>query len=569
MEFEVRVVAGIDSCFVSLPLALIQTLDSTHSGNLPPCLALQLRSLHDQHLWHVAWSGSASASPAIEIAQQYADCICLPDSITVQVRVVPNLPKATMVTIEPHSEDDWEVLELNAELAEASILEQVGIVHESMRFPLWLHGKAVITFLVVSTLPSKPIVQLVPGTEVAVAPKRRKRNINSNKDTSVQSPVKDSKALLRTQDLDRTYTHRFEINGAKISVVLTTAVFVNPKTAKHYSFEPLQFVALEPRFASKESKNNNEKNGVKERSKSTAKGVNAGTIDENRQIVVRILVSDLVAEGHVMLSRSLRLYLRAGLHSWLYLKRCNIDIKEDPPLYSLSPCSFRMKGNSEELENNGTENLLDTHKPKTTFLHSILDDDVAVRDWSTHDRVVSSLFYKSASNEDKEAYLKSFNKNRIPTLLYTWCLSQFQAIVSNAGQKVSSLVLPNKTLFHFEVKSNKFEKDGKRNKSGESYVDIIYILSNIDESLYAEEIYGYEIFFDIENGDADKPKKLDLMLGKLKLGDSISFNSIKEKSSNKRFNTNVSALKWMGTAVSDVTNSRVENPSFSCFRNVL
>lgn len=61
----------------------------------------------------------------MQIAQQYAHCIGLPNQTTVQVRAVPNLPKATLVTIEPHTEDDWEVLELNAEVAEASILSQV------------------------------------------------------------------------------------------------------------------------------------------------------------------------------------------------------------------------------------------------------------------------------------------------------------------------------------------------------------------------------------------------------------------------------------------------------------
>ena len=47
------------------------------------------------------------------------------DRTTVQVRAVANLPKATLVTIEPHTEDDWEVLELNSEYAEAAILKQV------------------------------------------------------------------------------------------------------------------------------------------------------------------------------------------------------------------------------------------------------------------------------------------------------------------------------------------------------------------------------------------------------------------------------------------------------------
>lgn len=61
----------------------------------------------------------------MQVARQFAECISLPDHTAVQVRAVANLPKATLVTIEPHTEDDWEVLELNAEHAEAAILKQV------------------------------------------------------------------------------------------------------------------------------------------------------------------------------------------------------------------------------------------------------------------------------------------------------------------------------------------------------------------------------------------------------------------------------------------------------------
>lgn len=42
-----------------------------------------------------------------------------------QIKVVKNLPKATAVSVEPCTEDDWEILELNSELAEDSILKQV------------------------------------------------------------------------------------------------------------------------------------------------------------------------------------------------------------------------------------------------------------------------------------------------------------------------------------------------------------------------------------------------------------------------------------------------------------
>lgn len=49
----------------------------------------------------------------------------MPDRVTVKVRVISNLPNATLVLVEPLSEDDWEVLELNSEHAEAAILKQV------------------------------------------------------------------------------------------------------------------------------------------------------------------------------------------------------------------------------------------------------------------------------------------------------------------------------------------------------------------------------------------------------------------------------------------------------------
>ena len=64
MELEVRLVGGIENCFVSLPLSLVQTLDSS-SAHL---LTLELRS-RTGHRWFVAWSGatSTSSSSAIEV----------------------------------------------------------------------------------------------------------------------------------------------------------------------------------------------------------------------------------------------------------------------------------------------------------------------------------------------------------------------------------------------------------------------------------------------------------------------------------------------------------------------
>ncbi|KAI3505422.1 hypothetical protein L1887_27551 [Cichorium endivia] len=63
MEMEVIAVAGLEVCYVSLPLHLIQTLQSTSSGSLFSFLALELRSItNNNDGWYVAWSGSASSS---------------------------------------------------------------------------------------------------------------------------------------------------------------------------------------------------------------------------------------------------------------------------------------------------------------------------------------------------------------------------------------------------------------------------------------------------------------------------------------------------------------------------
>ncbi|KAK7817072.1 peroxisome biogenesis protein 1 [Quercus suber] len=324
MELEVRLVGGIENCFVSLPLPLVQTLDSS-SAHL---LTLELRS-RTGHRWFVAWSGatSTSSSSAIEVSQQFADCISLPDRTAVQVRAISNVAKATLVTIEPHSEDDWEVLELNSEHAEAAILNQrffkVRIVYEAMKFPLWLHGRTVTTVRVVSTFPKKGVVQLVAGTEVAVAPKRRKKNGNAHEGPYMQSSIKEhpfARALLRIQDPDRRFIHKSYVNGVELGVVLTSVAFIHPETAQSFSLDSLQFVVIIPRSSSEESSKNSDNDSFRKRSSSPP--ANNGNLTEKkkiRQAVVHLLISESVAKGHVMFAKSLRLYLGVGLHSCMLL----------------------------------------------------------------------------------------------------------------------------------------------------------------------------------------------------------------------------------------------------------
>jgi SpoVK/Ycf46/Vps4 family AAA+-type ATPase len=87
----------------------------------------------------------------------------------------PAIPAAEAVVVEPLTESDWELLELNAGLLESgALLAQVGIVAPGQPLPLWARAGAVAALRVVAAAPrGAPCVRLVPGTEVAIAPKPR------------------------------------------------------------------------------------------------------------------------------------------------------------------------------------------------------------------------------------------------------------------------------------------------------------------------------------------------------------------------------------------------------------
>ncbi|XP_075494974.1 LOW QUALITY PROTEIN: peroxisomal ATPase PEX1-like [Primulina tabacum] len=560
MEFEVRIVGAAESCFVSLPLSLIQTLQS---GYLPPVLALELRS--GARHWHVAWCGSASTSPSsIEIAGRYAECISLSDRTLVRVRVVSNLPKATLVTIEPFTEDDWEILELNSELAESAILKQVGIVHEEMRFPLWLHGQTVVTFIVMSTFPKKPVVQLVPGTEVAVAPKIRKnRSLQSS-----EAANSSFKLLLRVQDSDSEFIYKYEENGVKMDVVFTSGIFIHPETAKNHSFGSHQLVVISSRLLSKESMNN-----LHSKSSKSEKEANNGHLNHKKDhhLVVRILLSESVAIGHIMLPQSLRLYLGAGLHSWVHVKTCNVNVKKDIPQVSISPCHFKMYQDDNILEKSATEILNNQKIKQKDLLRRISSNpDIGVGDWSMHEKIVSILSSVSShvksgeiNAKNEEPNMKVGYRNGVSTLLSAWCLAQIETVKSNTTEEVSSMVIGCKTLVHLRIKSPTLQRHVKvktqssrfpanRSQAEEPSVDAIYLLSLSEESQHDEDINTYELAFD-KNSKANYSSSLDVLLGKLQFDDLVSFHAFHETSPDILC-SDISSLDWMGTAPADVNN---------------
>ncbi|XP_042377696.1 peroxisome biogenesis protein 1-like isoform X1 [Zingiber officinale] len=570
MEFEVRAVGGIESCFVSLPLSLIQTLENTRGGFLPPVLALQLRACSGGGCWNVGWSGSASKTAAIEVDQLLAECISLPDHTRVQIKAIANLPKADFVNIEPSSEDDWEILELNSELAEEAILKQVGVVHEGMKFPLWLHGHVMVELVVVSTSPRESVVQLVPGTEVVVEPKRRKNEVLTHQSVQKQNSRKElrMKALLRVQAEKRKYVHKIEFKDIDVLVFLSYIAFIHPETAKKFSLENLQLATVIPKLWLKEISQNS--NAISER-----RGDNHFNMQENsglpttskvkpRHAVVHIIYSDAVAKGHVMLPQSLRHFIGSGLHSWVFIKKHFRSPKKDIFSMTVSPLRFNLVGNGKV--NDDKRNTIESH----TILKQegmATDGDTStggILDLSLQESSFSPLTYETLLNEDSSNVgigIKLENK----LLVKLWMIGQIGAIASqNSQMKVNSVVLTNETLLHIEIIDHKFGKKkeelsmqgtNERENVGNRKIEIFYLLRiNYIDSSKCDVDASFE--FDITAGskNSDNLHDLELALGILEVGEPLSFDSISESVFKRNFHLTASSLSWLKASISDVTD---------------
>uniref|UniRef100_A0ACD5ZEV9 Uncharacterized protein n=1 Tax=Avena sativa TaxID=4498 RepID=A0ACD5ZEV9_AVESA len=520
MDVVVRTVPGVRSCFAALPLPVIQALERTASaGSLPAVLALELRT-PDRARWRLAWAGAVSASPnAVEVSQQFAACILLPSNTKASLSAVSVLPKAKFVSVEPISEEDWEVLELNSELAEEAILKQVGIVYDGMKFPLWLHDHNVVEFLVVSASPSNSIVQLVPGTEVSVAPKRRKDNANSNQCARKQDLLKEQphkKALLRVQEAGGKYAHRFEYNGIQLGVFVTYVVQIHPDTAAKLSLGNLQLVSITSKFSPRESIENGK--GSDQQTKDSVSG-----IKRNRHIIVHIILSDSAAKEHIMLPQSIRHYIGTGVHSWVYVQRFSPIVDKNTPSVKISPVHFKMM----EKNADGTSAL----DCKEHDIYQRLGEISSAHHPPTDDKISMSRGFNHTANGEESSKLKQER-----SFIRSWLIGQLKGISSQIAQlELNKVLLPSETLLHFQV------IDPTRG----SPVDLIYLLTLTSDfgvkHKKMEPVMAIE--YDIDN--------IEHVVQKSDLNRAISLDSTAERASNF-FDKSITSLSWLENEIADI-----------------
>ena len=117
----------------------------------------------------------------------------MPHGSTVLLELMPDVPNAASVTVEPLSCNDWEALELNAETLEENLLQKAGVASIESPLGVWLNDQP-LALRVTATIPEADVVRLVPGTEICIAPRSRKIEKHETKESKMEFNPSDMKS---------------------------------------------------------------------------------------------------------------------------------------------------------------------------------------------------------------------------------------------------------------------------------------------------------------------------------------------------------------------------------------
>eukprot|EP00890_Picochlorum_soloecismus_P003574 jgi/Picsp_1/4217/NSC_01726-R1_peroxisome biogenesis protein pex1 len=189
-RFSIQYDYGEKSSWIGLPPSMAGRLLS--QGTLPLAFRLQLYAgpgvpIGTPHF--LSWSGGVSEMAKVSISSRLGTILHLPEGAPVVLVPMEGLQEATSVIVEPATTDDWEVVEMNAQMIEDSLLAQCGVVSIHSPLAVWIQGQ-MIALKVSKIEPEGDAARLVAGTEVAIAPRiRQERMKHGNDEEEVLRPL--------------------------------------------------------------------------------------------------------------------------------------------------------------------------------------------------------------------------------------------------------------------------------------------------------------------------------------------------------------------------------------------
>lgn len=461
MDLEVCRVPGLHDCFAALPLRVIEALQQRNDAPLS-FIALELRLSNVKDPCYLAWVGAASTSYSIEVSDKLAECMGLPAWAGVHVKALANVAHADRVVLEPATEDDWEILELNAGFVEDHILSQVGVLCSGQLFPVWVQGQNVLRLHVISTSPNQ-VVRLVPGTELIIAPKPRKSHSHmlAEEKVPVNAPAIESstvKARLRVQELNPSLAQSCELNNFSCYILPTTSIFVSPGTAEVIPFNDGQLVVVN----SVDTKRIKKKSESEKRQGLKIKTEDAGKVDKRTRIIVlRLLYCNLVSEGHVMIASSLRLFLGVGIHSCIEVKGVTETPSVIKPLVMISPVEFQTAErptNDAGGNNHGLDEITDGFSHLDVAAAEKIYEDNAW-EWEKHKEFLTittdltdiTREAHGASNIEGKCPPCDVGRHKAKHLFKLWLGSQIAAVSNSKPGQCSSVPVSREIVMQFQL----------------------------------------------------------------------------------------------------------------------
>lgn len=262
----------------------------------------------------------------------------------------------------------------------------------------------------------------------------------------------------------------------------------------------------------------------------------------------------------------------------VYVKPLSGELKTEIPELLLSPCHLKMMSKNKALEEGIDEH--ESHRNNERKKVVWRTSTGAVANLSTQDEFITALSRELSytGTENEETIGQSDNKKGLQCLLHTWLLAQLDAVTSNAGSEVNTLVLSAETLLHFNLynlygyKSRPYEdvhasSNGSlenKNKTSESHLQILFILTVSEEALDARKVFAYQLTLDERERQNDDFEGSNRLFCKLHFGDPISISSVKDEICVQSLCSNLSSLSWMGSTASEIITSRYFLLKFLC-----
>ncbi|KAI8968604.1 P-loop containing nucleoside triphosphate hydrolase protein [Mycotypha africana] len=248
----------LKSCLVNLPSRWVNAL--LEQRKLPQNIILEITSSNgndstssktsaDDRRFYCGWSGAASKPlqpnsvfthgangklDVLELDSQLGTAFGLQEGQRVNVEFCRSVPDCATVSVEPLTEDDWEILELHAGYVEDNLLSQIRAVYANQIMCVWINGKTLVR-LVVATLdpPKHDVLKLSNTSEVIVAPKVRGSKQPSNAEDVSDLSKAPTDENIQQQQLRAIMLRTCSAIGFDIKDKESVFVYVHPESIEN------------------------------------------------------------------------------------------------------------------------------------------------------------------------------------------------------------------------------------------------------------------------------------------------------------------------------------------------